>query len=226
LPVLERMAEIALPLSIHGEVTDPDVDIFDRERVFIDRVLRPLRDRVPGLPIVLEHITTADAVSYVHEAHIHATITTHHLVINRNHMLAGGIRPHYYCLPVAKRERHREALVHAATSGDPLFYSGTDSAPHSDDAKLAPCGCAGCFTAPVSLPVLAHVFEGAGALDKLEAFVSLNGAHFHGLDRAEDRVTLIRGEAWTAPAQVQTGAGPVTVFDPGFPLHWRVEEPT
>ncbi|MEM9762225.1 MAG: dihydroorotase [Pseudomonadota bacterium] len=224
MPVLERMAEIGLPLSVHGEVTAAEVDIFDREAAFLDQVLGPLNDRLPELRIVLEHITTADGIAFVRDRGIAGTITTHHLVINRNHILAGGIRPHYYCLPVAKRETHRLVLVEAATSGDPAFFSGTDTAPHTDDAKLAPCGCAGCFTAPVSIPVLAHVFEAAGRLDKLEAFASLNGAVFHGLPPAQDRVRLVKGAAWAPPAQVVTGAGPVTVFDPGFPLEWRVEE--
>ncbi|MEL6766722.1 MAG: dihydroorotase [Pseudomonadota bacterium] len=224
MPVLERMAEIGLPLSVHGEVTAAEVDIFDREAAFLDRVLGPLNDRLPDLRIVLEHITTSDGIAFVRERGIAGTITTHHLVINRNHLLAGGIRPHYYCLPVAKRETHRLALVEAATSGERAFFSGTDSAPHTDGDKLAPCGCAGCFTAPVSLPVLAHVFEAEGRLDRLEAFASLNGAAFHGLEPASDRVRLVKGEAWTPPAQVETGAGTVTVFDPGFPLEWRVEE--
>ena len=226
IPVLERMAEIGLPLCVHGEVTDPDVDIFDREAVFIDRVLDPIRRRVPGLRVVMEHVTTADGVHYVRTGGegIAATLTTHHLIINRNHILAGGIRPHYYCLPVAKRERHRVALVEAATSGDPRFFSGTDSAPHSDPTKETACGCAGCFTAPVNLPCLAHVFEDAGALDKLEAFTSISGAAFYGMEPNEDRITLIRREApWTPAPKVETGAGPVTVFDPGFPLHWQIE---
>jgi dihydroorotase len=227
-PVLERMAEIGMPLCIHGEVTDPQVDIFDREAVFIDRVLKPLRRRVPDLRIVLEHVTTQDGVDFVRDQtrNVAATITTHHLVINRNAILAGGIRPHYYCLPVAKRESHRVALVEAAISGDRRFFLGTDSAPHLDAAKLQPCGCAGCFTAPVTLPILAEVFDAAGALDTLEAFASLNGPAFYGLQPNEERITLTRGEAWTPPASIPTEDGPVTVFDPGFPLHWRVEEPT
>ncbi|GMG82881.1 dihydroorotase [Paralimibaculum aggregatum] len=227
LPVLERMAEIGLPLCVHGEVTDPEIDIFDREAVFLERVLGPLRDRVPGLRVVLEHITTAEGLAFVRaQEGMAGTITTHHLVINRNHILAGGIRPHYYCLPVAKRERHRAALVEAATSGDPRFFSGTDSAPHADDAKEAACGCAGCFTAPVSLPVLAHVFEAADALDRLEGFVAGHGATFYGVAPNPGRVRLSRGAAWTPPAKIETGAGPVTVFDPGFPLHWRAEDIT
>lgn len=227
IPVLERMAEIGLPLCVHGEVTDADVDIFDREAVFIDRVLDPLRTRVPGLRVVMEHVTTADGIDYVKgDDGIAATLTTHHLIINRNHILAGGIRPHYYCLPVAKRERHRLALVDAATSGDARFFSGTDSAPHTDPTKETGCGCAGCFTAPVNLPCLAHVFEQAGALDRLEAFASLNGAAFYGMAPAEDRLEMVRHDApWTPPGKIETGAGPVTVFDPGFPLHWKIETP-
>ncbi|MEM9781809.1 MAG: dihydroorotase [Pseudomonadota bacterium] len=224
--VLERMAEIGLPLCIHGEVTDDDVDIFDREAAFIDRILAPLRLRLPALRIVLEHITTADGIAFVRGAGANTagSITTHHLVINRNHILAGGIRPHYYCLPVAKRETHRLALVEAAISGDPRLFSGTDSAPHTDDAKLAPCGCAGCFTATVSLPILAHVFEQADALDRLEGFAAIHGAQFYRVPLTEERVRLAKGAAWQPRSMIETGAGPVTVFDPGFPLHWRVEE--
>ncbi|WP_281967896.1 dihydroorotase [Roseovarius nanhaiticus] len=221
--VLERMAEIGLPLCVHGEVTDPAIDIFDREAVFIDRVLDPLRARVPGLRVVMEHITTSQGVEYVkaHETNLGATITTHHLVINRNHILAGGIRPHYYCLPVAKREEHRLALRAAATSGDARFFLGTDSAPHTDPAKLQPCGCAGCFTAPNTLPILAQVFEDEGALDRLEGFTSLNGPAFYGLPANEGTITLSRG-APDLPAQIDTDDGPVTVFDPGFTPSWHV----
>ncbi len=222
-PVLERMAEIGLPLCVHGEVTDPAVDIFDREAVFIDRILDPLRTRVPGLRVVMEHITTADAADYVRSADsgLAATITTHHLVINRNHMLVGGIRPHYYCLPIVKREEHRLALRAAATSGDTRFFLGTDSAPHTDPAKLQPCGCAGCFTAPNTLSILAHVFEAQNALNRLEAFTSLNGPAFYGLAPNETRITLER-TAPGIPERIETDDGPVTVFDPGFPLEWRV----
>lgn len=223
--VLERMAEIGLPLCVHGEVVDPDVDIFDREAVFIDRVLDPIRRNTPGLRVVMEHITTEDAVEYARDqdADLAATITTHHLVINRNHILAGGIRPHYYCLPVAKRERHRLALRAAATSGSSRFFLGTDSAPHTDANKLLPCGCAGCFTAPVTLPILAHVFEEEGALDRLEGFTSRHGPAFYRLPENTTTVTLIRGAPWHPPEQITTGDGPVTVFDPGFELRWRVE---
>ncbi|NAZ35591.1 dihydroorotase [Rubellimicrobium sp. CFH 75288] len=225
-PVLERMAEIGMPLCIHGEATDPDVDIFDREAVFIDRVLRPLRRRVPDLRIVLEHVTTQDGVDFVRDTprHLAATITAHHLVLNRNALLAGGIRPHLYCNPVAKRERHRLALVEAAVSGDRRFFLGTDSAPHPDSAKLSPCGCAGLFTAPVALSVCAAIFEAARQLPRLEAFVSLNGAAFYGMAPSADRIALVRGEAWSPPAAIPCGEDRVTVFDPGFPLHWRVEE--
>lgn len=224
-PVLERMAEIGMPLCLHGEVTDPAIDIFDREAVFIDRVLAPLRKRIPDLRIVLEHVTTEEGVDFVRDSRkgMAATITTHHLIINRNAILAGGIRPHMYCLPVAKREHHRIALVQAAISGDARFFLGTDSAPHTDPLKLQACGCAGIFTAPVTLSCLAEVFEAAGKLDKLESFVSLNGARFYGLDPHADRITLVRGPALTPPPRISTDDGPVTVFDPGFALHWRVE---
>lgn len=222
-PVLDRMAEIGLPLCTHGEVVDGDVDIFDREAVFIDRVLEPIRQRHSGLRVVMEHITTSDAVEYVRgqDSDLAATITTHHLVINRNHILAGGIRPHYYCLPVAKRESHRLALRGAATSGDARFFLGTDSAPHTDPAKLQPCGCAGCFTAPNTLSILAEVFEQENALDRLEGFTSRHGPAFYGLPVNEASVTLKRTPP-SHPSQVETPDGPVTVFDPGMPLHWSV----
>ncbi|MEO0401711.1 MAG: dihydroorotase [Pseudomonadota bacterium] len=222
-PALDRMAEIGLPLCVHGEVTDHDIDIFDREAVFIDRVLDPIRRATPGLRVVMEHITTADAVEYARAQgdDLGATITTHHLVINRNHILAGGIKPHYYCLPVAKREEHRLALRAAATSGEARFFLGTDSAPHTDANKLLPCGCAGCFTAPNTLPILAQVFEEDGTLDTLEAFTSLNGPAFYGLPVNDDTVTLIKSPP-QLPAQIDTEDGPVTVFDPGFDLKWSV----
>ncbi len=224
-PVLERMSEIGLPLCMHGEVTDPDIDIFDREAVFIDRVLIPLRERFPDLRIVMEHVTSQQGVDYVRsqEKNLAATLTVHHLIINRNAYLVGGIKPHFYCLPVAKRETHRLALREAATSGDSRFFLGTDSAPHSDPAKESACGCAGIFTAPTTMACLAHVFEQDNALDKLEAFVSLNGPAYYRLPANEERLRLVRGETpleW--PKRVSTGAGPVTVFDPGFPLFWRV----
>jgi dihydroorotase len=219
--VLEKMAEIGLPLCTHGEVTDADIDIFDREAVFIDRVLDPIRRQHEGLRVVMEHITTANAADYVkaNDKNLAATITTHHLVINRNHMLVGGIRPHYYCLPVAKREEHRLALRAAATSGDPRFFLGTDSAPHTDENKIQPCGCAGCFTAPNTMSILAETFEQDGALDKLEAFTSLNGPAFYGLPANEATITL-RREPTQIPSHVETPDGPVTVFDPQMPLNW------
>ena len=224
--VLDKMAEIGLPLCVHGEVTDPAVDIFDREAVFIDRILEPLRRATPGLRVVMEHITTREGVDYVRSAPegLGATITTHHLVINRNHILVGGIKPHYYCLPVAKREEHRLALRAAAVSGDARFFLGTDSAPHVDALKEHACGCAGCFTATNTLSVLAQVFEDEGALDRLEGFTSLHGPAFYRLPPNEARITLTKGPAVTYPAKILTGAGPVTVFDPGFALHWAVSE--
>ena len=224
-PVLERMADIGLPLCVHGEVTDSDVDIFDREAVFIDRVLEPLRRDLPGLRVVLEHVTTAQGVDYVAGggAGIAATITAHHLFLNRNHILAGGIRPHFYCLPVAKREAHRLALRRAATGGSDRFFLGTDSAPHADAAKEQACGCAGIFTATNALPLLAHVFEEEGALGRLEGFAARHGAAFYGLPVTDATLTLVRGAPQRWPARIETGAGPVTVFDPGVPVRWRVE---
>lgn len=223
-PVLEKMAEIGCPLCVHGEVVNSEIDIFDREAVFIERVLDPIRRATPGLRVVMEHITTMQGVEYASEGgpELGATITTHHLVINRNHILAGGIKPHYYCLPVAKREEHRLALRRAATSGDPTFFLGTDSAPHTDANKLLPCGCAGCFTATNTLSILAEVFEQDSALDRLEAFTSLNGPGFYGLRPNDDTITLTKGEPVNYPSQIETDDGPVTVFDPMMPLHWRV----
>jgi dihydroorotase len=221
--VLDTMSEIGLPLCLHGEVTDPAVDIFDREAVFIERILAPLRARHAGLRIVMEHITTEEGVAYARTENLAATITTHHLILNRNHLLVGGIRPHYYCLPVAKREKHRLALRAAATSGEGRFFLGTDSAPHVDALKEHACGCAGCFTATNTMPLLAHVFEQDAALDRLEAFTSLNGAAFYGLPANEARITLTRHVLpQTFPEKILTEAGPVTVFDPGFPIFWRV----
>jgi dihydroorotase len=222
--VLERMAEIGLPLCVHGEVTASDIDIFDREAVFIDRVLNPIRRATPGLRVVMEHITTAQAVDYIraHTLDLAATITTHHLVINRNHILVGGIHPHYYCLPVAKRESHRLALVQAAISGDPRFFLGTDSAPHVDAAKQSGCGCAGCFTATNTLSILAEVFDRESALDRLEGFTSLNGPAFYRLPVNDATLTLTRGAPVQYADKIPTSDGPVTVFDPGFDLHWAV----
>ncbi|SPF80499.1 dihydroorotase [Pseudoprimorskyibacter insulae] len=223
-PVLERMAEIGLPLCVHGEVVDSDIDIFDREAVFIDRVLDPIRRATPDLKVIMEHITTSQGVDYARAggANLGATITTHHLVINRNHILVGGIKPHYYCLPVAKREEHRLALREAAMSGEATFFLGTDSAPHPDHLKEHACGCAGCFTATNTMSVLAEVFEQDGKLDKLEAFASLNGPAFYGLPANGDTITLQKGDPVDYPAKIPAGDDEVTVFQPGFPLHWRV----
>jgi len=226
MPVLEAMAEAGVPLCVHGEVTDSEIDIFDREAVFIDRVLDPLRRRLPALRVVMEHVTTSDGIDYVRAGgeSIAATLTTHHLFINRNHILAGGIRPHYYCLPVAKRETHRLALVAAATSGDPSFFLGTDSAPHLDSAKLAPCGCAGIYTAPNTLACLAQVFENEGALDRLDGFVARHGAAFYGVPVNDGTVTLVRNAApQPVPDDRATPEGDLTVFDPLVPIHWAVE---
>ncbi|WP_439104665.1 dihydroorotase [Celeribacter marinus] len=223
--VLEKMAEIGLPLCIHGEVVTPDVDIFDREKVFIETVLDPIRRANPDLKVVMEHITTKDGVDYARSGgkNLGATITTHHLVINRNHILVGGIKPHYYCLPVAKRETHRLALVEAATSGDSTFFLGTDSAPHLDGAKETACGCAGCFTATNTMSILAEVFEKEGKLDSLEAFTSMNGPNFYGLPINETTITLTKGDPVPYPAKITTPDGPLTLFDPQMPLHWSVE---
>lgn len=221
--ILEKMADIGCPLCIHGEVTDSHIDIFDREAVFIETVLDPLRNRLPDLKIISEHITTKNGVDYVKSAdkNLAATITTHHLIINRNHILAGGIRPHYYCLPVAKREEHRRALVEAATSGDPRFFLGTDSAPHTDPNKLMDCGCAGVFSATNTMSCLAHVFEAEGKLENLEAFTSLNGPAHYGLPANEATLTLTKQDTPVEfPAKIETATDPVTLFDPGFPLFW------
>jgi len=225
IPVLEKMTEIGMPLCVHGEVTSSDIDIFDREAVFIETVLDPLRKRVPELRVVMEHVTTKQGVDYARSGgdNLGATITTHHLIINRNAILAGGIRPHYYCLPVAKREEHRLALREAATSGDTTFFLGTDSAPHTDPLKLQACGCAGCFTSINTMSCLAHVFEEEGALDKLETFASLNGPAFYGLDPNSETITLEKKQTPVSyPEKIETGAGEVTVFDPMYPLHWQV----
>ncbi|WP_164517181.1 dihydroorotase [Tabrizicola piscis] len=225
MPVLEKMADIGLPLCTHGEVTDAQVDIFDREAVFIDTVLAPLRRRLPELRVVMEHITTEEGVAYAAEAGdgLAATITTHHLILNRNHILAGGIRPHYYCLPVAKREKHRLALRKAATSGSPRYFLGTDSAPHVDALKEHACGCAGCFTATNTMALLAHVFEEEGALDRLEGFASRHGPAFYRLPVNDGTLRLVkRAEPCIWPEKIASDAGPVTVFNPGFPVLWHV----
>ncbi|MEM9428352.1 MAG: dihydroorotase [Pseudomonadota bacterium] len=223
MPVLERMAEIGLPLCIHGEVTDPEVDIFDREARFLERVLTPLRARLPSLRIVLEHITTSDGIDFVRGAGrgVAGTLTVHHLMLNRTDMLAGGIRPHYYCLPILKREHHREALVAAAVSGDPQFFLGTDSAPHARHLKEAACGCAGCFTAPVALACVAEVFSAEDALPRLPDFVARFGAAFYGLPVNTGHIVLEPGPT-EIPQPLAAGPDLVQVFDPGRPLGWRV----
>lgn len=225
MPVLERMAEIGCPLCVHGEVTSPDVDIFDREKVFIETVLDPLRRRVPGLRVVMEHITTSDGVDYVASQNaMGGTITTHHLILNRNDLLVGGIRPHFYCLPVVKREEHRLALRAAATGGDTRFFLGTDSAPHTDPNKLCDCGCAGVFSATNTMSLLAHVFEEEAALDRLEGFASRHGPAFYRLPVNEATITLRKqAEKVVFPGKIETGEGPVTVFDPGFDVFWAVD---
>jgi dihydroorotase len=225
--VLERMAGLGMPLLIHGEVTDPEVDVFDREAVFIDRVLDQLRRRLPELRIVLEHVTTEEAVAYVGSsgANLAATITAHHLVINRNAIFAGGVRPHLYCVPIAKRETHRLALRRAATSGDKRFFLGTDSAPHPVAAKETACGCAGIFTAPCALETYAEVFEEEKALDRLEAFVSLNGPEFYRLPPNASRVTL-RREPLPVPERVGRGGNIVVPFRAGETLRWRLATAT
>ena len=212
------------PLLVHGEVTDHDIDIFDREKVFIDRHLGPITQRFPALRVVLEHITTADAVQFVSAAPdtVAATITVHHLLFNRNDMLVGGVRPHYYCLPVLKRNTHQQALQAAAISGNPKFFLGTDSAPHGRSTKEAACGCAGCYTAHAALEFYAEAFERAGALDRLEAFASFHGADFYGLPRNSDRVTLVR-EPWQVPAALEYLADDVLVpLRAGESVSWRL----
>jgi dihydroorotase len=198
--VLARMVAAEMPLLVHGEVTDAETDIFDREHVFIDRVLAPLVARHPGLRVVFEHITTREAAQFVAQTgpNVAATLTAHHLLMNRNAIFSGGVRPHHYCLPVFKRETHRRALVEAATSGSPKFFLGTDSAPHAQRTKEAACGCAGCYTAHAGIELYAEAFEQAGALDKLEAFASFNGPDFYRLPRNTDRITLVR-RSWQVP---------------------------
>ena len=223
--VFARMEEIAMPLLLHGEVPDPAVDVFDREAVFLERVLAPLLQRFPALKIVLEHITTSDAVTFVTTAPatLAATITAHHLVLSRNALFAGGLRPHAYCLPVAKRESHRVALRRAAVSGNPKFFLGTDTAPHPVHDKERDCGCAGIFSAPSALETYAQVFEEEGALDRLEAFAALNGPRFYGLPVNSGRIRLVR-ERWRVPPEVATGQGPVRPFLAGEELRWRLAD--
>lgn len=221
---LEAMQRAGLPLLVHGEVTDGDIDIFDREAVFIDRVMRPLRKDFPELKVVFEHITTKDAAEYVAEAEgpVGATITAHHLLYNRNAIFTGGIRPHYYCLPVLKRETHREALVKAATSGSARFFLGTDSAPHARGLKEHACGCAGCYTALHAMELYAEAFDAAGALDKLEGFASVHGPAFYGLPRNAGTLTLSR-EDWTLPAELPYGDTTLVPLRAGETLRWKAQ---
>ena len=221
--VLEAMQETGMPLLVHGEVTDTAVDIFDRERVFLEKVLAPLVVKYPRLKIVVEHITTREAAQFVLSAPttIAATITAHHLLLNRNALFAGGMRPHNYCLPVLKREVHREALVAAAISGNPKFFLGTDSAPHARHTKEADCGCAGCYTAHAGIELYAEAFEAAGALDKLEGFASHHGPDFYGLPRNPDTITLVK-ESWRVPMDVAYGDDRLTQFRAGGEVAWRL----
>ncbi|MDN3554983.1 dihydroorotase [Halomonas maura] len=222
---IAAMARLGMPLLVHGEVTDAEIDIFDREAVFIERVMKPLLDRHPSLKVVFEHITTADAAAFVAAApaNVAATITAHHLLFNRNRMLVGGIRPHYYCLPILKRERHRQALVEAATSGSGKFFLGTDSAPHAQGDKESACGCAGAYTAPAALELYATAFEQAGALERLEGFASHHGPAFYGLPRNTGTVTLVR-EPWTLPETLPYAAGQAIVpLQAGETLDWKLK---
>ena len=225
LPAIEAMAEVGMPLLIHGEVTRGDVDVFDREKIFIDEHMRRVVELFPTLKVVFEHITTADAVQFVNEAptNVGATITAHHLLYNRNHMLVGGIRPHFYCLPILKRNTHQVALLDAATSGNPKFFLGTDSAPHARHAKEAACGCAGCYTAYAAIEMYAEAFEQRNALDKLEGFASLHGPAFYGLPANTDTITLVR-EEWTAPESLPFGEQTVVPLRAGEKLRWRLLE--
>ncbi len=222
-PTLERMAELGLPLLVHGEVTDPAVDVFDREAEFLKQVLGPLLERYPQLKVVAEHITTADAAEFVLGAGdtVGATITPQHLLLNRNAMLVGGMHPHHYCLPVLKRERHRERLVEVATSGNPKFFLGTDSAPHAQGAKESSCGCAGIYSAHAAIELYAEAFERAGALEKLESFASFHGADFYGLPRNAETITLKR-EPWEVPADYPFGEQKLVPFMAGQTLNWKL----
>ena len=222
--VLEQLSQHGMPLLVHGEVTDPDIDVFEREKIFIDRKLTPLVKDFPELRIVFEHITTKHAVDYVRQAstNIGATITPHHLVYNRNAMFKGGIRPHYYCLPILKHEKHRQSLLSAATSGDPKFFLGTDSAPHSLANKESSCGCAGIYNAPVAIELYVDIFEQAGALDKLEDFASINGANFYKLPINKKTITLEK-TAWTVPKTKPLGNENVSPLCGGEKIAWQIK---
>lgn len=222
---LEVMSELGMPLLLHGEVTDPEVDVFDREKVFIERILVPLVQRFPRLKLVLEHITTGDAVDFVQAAPgtVAATITAHHLLLNRNALFQGGIRPHHYCLPVLKREEHRKALMQAAISGSSKFFLGTDSAPHARHTKENDCGCAGIYTAHAGIELYAEAFDGAEALDRLEAFASFHGPDFYGLPRNRDRLTLIRRD-WRVPEEVPLGTHGLVPLRAGGTVPWTLQQ--
>ena len=224
MPVLEMMQEVGMPLLVHGEVTDPAIDLFDREAVFIDRVLIPLQKNLPALRTVFEHITTSQAVAYVSEAvgPIAATITAHHLLYNRNALFTGGIRPHYYCLPVLKREQHRQALVQAATSGSAKFFLGTDSAPHPRGLKEHACGCAGCYTALHAMELYAQAFDNVGALDRLERFASFSGADFYRLPRNTGTISL-RRHNWTVPTELVAAGEAIVPLNAGEILPWKMD---
>ena len=221
-PVLEAMAEVGMPLLVHGEVTRPEIDVFDREKLFIDEHMRRVVERFPTLKVVFEHITTSDAAQFVSEApaNVGATITAQHLLYNRNHMLVGGIRPHFYCLPILKRNTHQEALLDAATSGSAKFFLGTDSAPHARHTKENACGCAGMYTANAAIELYAEAFEAAGALDKLEAFASFNGPAFYGLPRNRDTITLVK-ESWQVPAEIAYGNDTLVPLRAGEHVFWK-----
>ncbi|MGR2660134.1 MULTISPECIES: dihydroorotase [Chromobacterium] len=223
MPALETMAETGLPLLVHGEVTDPAIDVFDREAAFIEQVFQPLLAKLPSLRVVFEHITTRDAAEYVAAApdNVAATITAHHLLMNRNALFVGGIRPHHYCLPVLKRELHRQALLKAATSGSAKFFLGTDSAPHARHAKESSCGCAGMYTANAAIELYAEAFEAAGALDKLEAFASLNGPAFYRLPANKERVTLAK-QAWTVPDTLPYDGDALVPLRAGESMAWKL----
>ncbi len=224
-PLLEAMQTVDLPLLVHGEATDAEIDIFDREAVFIEKTLSNIRLRFPELRIVFEHITTKDAVDYVlsQDEKIAATITAHHLLLNRNHLLVGGIKPHNYCLPVLKRNTHQQALISVATSGNPKFFLGTDSAPHVQSAKESACGCAGCFTAIAAIEWYAEAFERAGALDKLEGFASFFGADFYRLPRNSETITLVK-QAWQVPDKIEIGQQSAIPFQAGERLNWKLAD--
>lgn len=223
-PVLEAMADCGMLLLVHGEVTDADIDIFDREKVFLERVLAPTLEAFPSLKVVLEHITTADSANFVRDykgGNLGATLTPQHLMYNRNHMLVGGIRPHLYCLPILKRNLHQQALRDAVASGDKRFFLGTDSAPHAKDKKEAACGCAGCYSAFGAIGLYAEIFEELGILDKFEAFASHNGADFYGLPRNQDTITLVR-KPWTMPEQLPLADGSIVPLKAGETVNWQM----